>query len=373
MKCAWDATMSCAVYSHFRDNKGLGVARVIALAFSLTLVGLSTVHAQDRAFQFALIGDTGYSTEGIEGFKRLLASINAAELAFVVHVGDFENDGRAYTRNPSAGPMPCTDESFQAVYDSFQSIRHPVILTPGDNDWTDCHGVVARKFEPIERLAKVRTMFFPEGRSLGQRTIPFISQAADSQQGKFRENLRWSIGGVTFVTLHIVGSNDNFGRTPEMDAEHRERKAANIAWLRKAFSEAKASNSRGLALLAQANPGFENYWPAAQKDTYLRVLPGTRMPEKAEATGYDEYITVLAEEMESYTRPTVFLHGDTHRFRVDQPLFSAKDKRRFENFTRVETFGSPDTHWIRVTVDPADAQVFSFKAEIVAENVRTRR
>ena len=54
--------------------------------------------------------------------------------------------------------------------------------------------------------------------------------------------------GVIFVTLHIVGSNDNFGRTREMDAEHRERKAANIVWLRKAFSEAKASNSRGLAL-----------------------------------------------------------------------------------------------------------------------------
>ena len=35
---------------------------------------------------------------------------------------------------------------------------------------------------------------------------------------------------------------------------------------------------------------------------------------------------------ESYTRPTVFLHGDT--------LFSAKNNRRFENFTRVETFGA---------------------------------
>ena len=158
-----------------------------------------------------------------------------------------------------------------------------------------------------------------------------------------------------------------------MDAEHRERKAANIAWLRRAFSEAKTNSRRGLALLTQANPGFENYWPTGQKDTYLRLIPGARTPEKAEATGYDEYITVLAEEMESYTRPTVFLHGDTHRFRVDQPLFSAKNNRRFENFTRVETFGSPDTHWIRVTVDPADAQVFSFKAEIVAETVRARR
>jgi hypothetical protein len=125
--------------------------------------------------------------------------------------------------------------------------------------------------------------------------------------------------------------------------------------------------------MTQANPNFENYWPAREKNTYLRMIPGTRASDKVEATGYDEYINVLSEEMESYTQPTVFLHGDTHRFRLDQPLFSTKSNRRFENFTRVETFGNPDTHWIRVTVDPADAQVFSFKAEIVAENTRARR
>jgi hypothetical protein len=216
-------------------------------------------------------------------------------------------------------------------------------------------------------------MFFPEGRSLGQRTMPIISQADDARYAKFRENLRWSMDGVMFVTLHIVGSNDNLGRTQEMDAEHRERKAANIAWLRQAFKEAKASNSRGLAMMTQANLNFENYWPAGEKNTYLRMIPGTRASDKVETTGYDEYIRLLSEEMESYTRPTVFLHGDTHRFRVDQPLFSTKSNRRFENFTRVETFGNPDTHWIRVTVDPTDAQVFSFKAEIVAENARARR
>ena len=62
-------------------------------------------------------------------------------------------------------------------------------------------------------------MFFPEGRSLGQRTIPVESQSKDAQFGKFRENLRWKIGGITFATLHMIGSNDNYGRTPEMDAE----------------------------------------------------------------------------------------------------------------------------------------------------------
>ena len=34
---------------------------------------------------------------------------------------------------------------------------------------------------------------------------------------------------------NIVGENDNFGRTPEMDAEHIERKTANIAWLKQAL------------------------------------------------------------------------------------------------------------------------------------------
>ena len=222
-------------------------------------------------------------------------------------------------------------------------------------------------------------MFFPEGRSLGQRTMPIISQADDARYGKFRENLRWSIDGVTFVTLHIVGSNDNFGRTPEMDAEHRERKAANIAWLRQAFNEARASNSRGLAVMTQANPNFENYWPAGEKNTYLRMIPGTRASDKVEATGYDEYIKLLSEEMESYTRPTVFLHGDTHRFRVDRPLFSTRSNRRFENFTRVETFGDNvfsadpssddnNVHWVKVFVDPRSREVFSYQAQIVPGN-----
>jgi hypothetical protein len=88
---------------------------------------------------------------------------------------------------------------------------------------------LAPKFEPLERLAKLRAMFFPEGKSLGQRTIPILSQASAAQYRDFRENFHWSIGGVTFVTLHIVGSKDNLGRTPEMDAEHRARKTANIA------------------------------------------------------------------------------------------------------------------------------------------------
>jgi hypothetical protein len=39
----------------------------------------------------------------------------------------------------------------------------------------------------------------------------------------------------------------------------------------------------------------------------------------------------------------------------------------------VETFGSPEMHWVRVTVDPGDPGLFRFQPEIVAENIANRR
>ena len=348
-----------------------GSFRTILAAALVTFAFCPHGQAEDRAFQFALVGDTAYTAAGVEGFRHLLASINRADLAFVVHIGDFENDGSRY--NPATGAMPCTDQNYRIVYDAFQSVRHPFILTPGDNDWTDCHFLKSPTFDPLERLAKVRTMFFPDGKSLGQRKLDVESQAKDDPQyTKFVENQRWSFGGVTFVTVHIVGSNDNFGRTPEMDEESRERKAANLAWIHSGFAKAKAGGSRGIVLLTQADPRFENYWPPAAKARYLGSIPGAMLPPQAVQTAFEDYIHALADELESYDKPVAFLHGDTHWFRVDQPLFSGKVNHRFENFTRVETFGDPDTHWVRVTVDPANPQLFRFNPEIIPENVAVR-
>jgi hypothetical protein len=346
--------------------------RAISAAFVLFASG-GNVGAQERAFDFALIGDMPYTKVQEVEYQRVLAALNAADVAFVAHIGDFQFDATPYNQNPTIASMPCVDENYKAIYDSFQSIRHAFILTPGDNDWSDCWPLAAKKVDPLELLAKIRTMFFPEGNSLGQKPIAVRNQSADPTFPKFRENLRWSMGGVTFVTVHIVGENDNFGRTPEMDAEQLERKAANIAWLKQAFAEAKAANSRGLVILTQANPGFETTWPASAKTRYfLRFIQrGQPVPNRPLAFG--DYIQTLADELETYDKPVAFLHGDTHIFRIDKPLYSRKTNRSFENFTRVETFGWPDSHWVRITVDPADPQLFRFKAEIVPGNVVNRR
>jgi len=340
-------------------------AAVTAAVVFLWIVGVSDAHSQK--FQFAAIGDTAYSKRGEQEFDRMIAAMNREPLAFVVHVGDFEADPRPYARNPDKISMPCTDESFARVLASFQRSAHPFVLTPGDNEWTDCHLLKARSVDPLERLAKLREMFFPEGRSLGQRTIAVDSQAKEQGFARFRENLTWTMNGAVFATLHIVGSNDNFGRTPEMDAEHAERKAANIAWMKMAFATARAPEARGLVLLTQANVAFESHWTELFKNRYVRSAGG-RMPKDAEGTAYDALVDALATEMESFRKPVLFVHGDTHLFRVNKPLISKKTRRLFENFTRVEVFGDPETHWVRIAVDPSKPELFTIEPEIVPEN-----
>jgi len=325
------------------------------------------------AYDFGVVGDTPYTHVQAKEFEHVMASLDSAELAFVVHVGDFQFDGRPYNRDPSKAVMPCTDENYAAVLQSFNASKNPFILTPGDNDWTDCVHLKARQVDPLERLEKLRATFYPQGRSLGQRTIAVAQQSGDTGYAKFRENLTWSIGRVRYVTLHMVGSNNNLGKDPRDIAEHAERSAANDAWLKKAFATAKAEDALGLVIITQANPGFENQWNASLKRRYASSIKGLKPPAKAEPTGFDSFLATAAAEMESYDKPTLFIHGDTHLFRISRPLVSTKTQQPFQNFTRVETFGWPDSHWVRISVDPADSQLFRIRTELVTENLVNRK
>ena len=303
-------------------------------------------------FDFALIGDQQYDAASEKQFPPLMADIDRSEVDFVVHLGDFK---------PGTS-LPCNDQLFESRRQQFDASRHPFIYTPGDNEWTDCHNPKAGGFVPEERLAKLREVFFSSKKSLGRRKI------ALEQQPQVPENLRWRRGGVLFLTLHIVGSNNNLGRTPEGDAEYRGRMAANVAWMREAFAVAKRENVAAVAIFTQANPRFERSFPKGRVNA-LQIDPSPKAP-----SGYADFLPELEREVSGYARPVLFLHGDTHYFRVDKPLFRTGEfgggdrGRQIESFTRVEVHGYPEAHWVRITVDPRGASVFSFKEEIVDAN-----
>ena len=335
-------------------------AALIAVVMGFLVTAPTPARSQAPAapasgFTFALIGDLGYFPREEPWVDNVFADLNRnTSLAFVVHVGDLSS--------PRYG---CTNELWARRLAQFRASAHPVVYTPGDNEWTDCHEPAVKGGDPLERLAKLRTVFFDGDHTLGQRTFALArqSQSADAAFAKYRENVRWDLGGVTFLTLHVVGSNNGLGRTPEGDAEYAERTQANLAWLRQGFDHAKVSNTRAIMVLQQANL-FPEFPP----------FPGT--PQSP--SGYTDLRVHLQKEATAFGKPIVLVHGDSHFFRIDKPL-SPRPVRgtvvtpALENFTRVETFGSPYHHWVHVTVDASDPNVFTFRPRLVAANVTPRQ
>ena len=243
------------VAHRFLRDVSLRATRCYGILLSAALACTTSPAAPPVRFEVGLIGDLPYTQEDEQKFPSLLKALNAAPLAFVVHLGDIESDARGFAVFET-GTQPCTDQTLQARRALFDTSTHPFILTPGDNDWTDCRYSVP-SFDPQERLAKLRELFFAGDRSLGQRTLAVRRQSDDPRYAKYRENARWTLGRVLFVTVHAVGSNDNFGYDAADDAEFAERSAANLAWLGQAFEQARRPRrapSRPSSMPSNARP-----------------------------------------------------------------------------------------------------------------------
>ncbi len=278
-------------------------------------------------FHFALLGDVPYSDEEEVWFLGLLDRLNTdATLAFVVHDGDFKS-----------GRSPCTDELFLRRREQFQTSAHPLIFIFGDNEWTDCHREAAGKYDPVERLNKLREIFTEGRETLGRRTLLLSRQSDDPRYGAFRENIRWTVGPVLFVGLNVPGSYNNVKQRQEYGTRNR----ANIAWLRDSFRLASESGARGVMVIIQGNPRFH-------------ALMSRRNP-------YGAFLAALERETRAFGKPVVLVHGDTHHFQIDKPMRDSRTGSTIENLTRVETFGSPDLGWIRATVDVNDPALFRFE------------
>ena len=304
----------------------------LAVAGSFSIFGeqgRTTSAAGEELVEFALIGDTRYTAEQKTKFPNLIQDVNRYKLAFVAHDGDIKG-----------GSDACGDGLYPETRDLFNQFNAPLIYTPGDNEWTDCHRAGG---DPMARLDMVRRTFFTNDMSLGKAPMRL------ERQQNYPENARWWHGGAMFATMHIVGSNNNLARTPQADQEYVARNIANLNWMSHTFAAARANNSRAVMLIMQANP-WDN-------------LPAS------ELVGFGDMLRQLEREVIDFGKPVVLVHGDSHYFRIDKPLMGAKSKRRVENFTRVETFGTDDVHWLRVAIDPQDPQVFTFRQQIVAANL----
>ena len=76
------------------------------------------------------------------------------------------------------------------------------------------------------------------------------------------------------------------------------------------------------------------------------------------SNGFADFRKALRDLALKFGKPVLFVNGDTHLYKLDQPIADPATGRPLQNFTRVVVFGSPQTRWIRAGIDPASPRVF---------------
>ena len=346
--------------------------KLLSLALLCTLVTPNIAladHDEGRghSFTMAVYGDWPYSANLLSQAPLLVDSINSdKQVRMVMHVGDIHS-----------GSMPCTGAGLspipagsvpgwnKGIFDIFQQFNAPVVYTPGDNEWTDCHKKKqSSSGYPLNELAAVRSLFFAHpGMTLGKHPMEVDSQAKEHEvktDAQFVENVRFQKANVMFVTLNVPGSNDDtlpwtgvFSNTAAQAKEVSERQAANLRWLQGAFEEAEESHAKGMVIGLQAN-----MW-----DPAALVAGGDGL------NAYTTFVNKLADLSVKFGRPVLLINGDTHVFEVDHPLADPTSAsgmihhtRAVPNLTRVTVEGSTAANeWVKLTVDPGTTQVFSWE------------
>ena len=280
------------------------------------------------SFAFGVFGDGPYYPWEQGRYHRVLADVARTDIAWLIHVGDLFW-------------YPCSDAQYALRARELAELPHPVVYTPGDNEWTDCHDLRPGRYDPLDRLALLRRVFFARPTfSTGTPRLALETQASEPAFAEFGENARWRRGGFVFATVHLVGSRNGMdpfeGRTAASDAESERRMRAAVAWTEQTFDSARASGARGVVLAFHAEIGLDSTYNSRR--------------------GYEPFITELQRQAATFPGPVVAIHGDSHQERVDQTLTDASG-RALANFTRIETFGSPEIGWLRIVVDTVAGRI----------------
>jgi hypothetical protein len=302
--------------------------RLVSGVLAAALAAGSVVFAQNSTkgtLTMAVYGDSPYGINPTDATETNLTpafidSINAdPDVSLVLHVGDIHS-GKQY----------CTQPYDQQIYNFWLSFQDPLVYTPGDNEWTDCHkpGEGGNVFvngnpvdyangDPIANLTLVRSLFFASpGFSLGVNKKAVLTQATNFDtvnhptDGNYVENVMWEQNGVLFVTINLPGgsNNDNdpwYGVLPLTQAqldEMNQRSGADLRWLDAAFARATANADRAVVIETQAD-----MWDRDGKAV-------------SHLANYEPFIAKIASLTATFGNPVLLFNGDSHHFRSDNPL-----------------------------------------------------
>ncbi len=217
-----------------------GLLNCVALAISLLLSSPAVAAADGFAFGF-VAHPFGDALADESDLQQALRDMDQENLAFVV-VGGIKS-----------GIEPCTDQIYEHRRSVLNQAKNGVIVSLAASDWSDCRYRNDRS-AALERLNRLRELFFADDMSLGASKIPLIRQSTNAKFRDFAENARWEVGGIMFATINLPANNNRYLNAAGRNSEFEDRLMANRDWLQRIVMYAKRSKHRGIVIFCDGSP-----------------------------------------------------------------------------------------------------------------------
>lgn len=210
---------------------------LVLLALALLLGG--SARADDDAHRFAIIGH-GFTDGGDKHLKQALADNDDGTVAFLVVTGI------------KGANEPCTDKLYQKRRDLIDEARRPVVVLPAGSDWTECRNTAGRS-NAIERLNRIRELFYGEPNTLGTRKLALTRQSMSPRFRSYAENAHWSVGKVLYATINMPANNNHYLNEAGRNSEYEDRLVANRFWLNRLFAIARRDKLEAVVLFSEGD------------------------------------------------------------------------------------------------------------------------
>lgn len=222
------ATLACALATGAASGAGAGAG----------------ANAGAGGFVFGVIGHS-FSAGGDEAvLKRAIADANLEKPAFVVATGI------------KAAKEPCSDRLYAQRKALLDDSEPPLILSLAGSDWTECLNSAGRS-GAIERLNRLREVFFTDGQSLGARRVAVTRLSSTAKFRSYAEYAHWQVGSVLFATINLPAPNNHYRPEAGRNSEYEDRLVANRAWLHRLFTLAEQQKLDGLVLFSDGDVGLQ--------------------------------------------------------------------------------------------------------------------
>jgi len=159
---------------------------------------------------------------------------------------------------------PCSDSLYTTAIANFNMLKQPLIWLPGTTTGPTAGTLRpehAAYSDPLERLNFERLLFAStdQSRPADAHADParrrLFGKCAGSSPVVFSAERP---GSTTTTVRGVDGETRSAGEIARQRAEEVARKAANIQWLRDAFEYASRVRARGVMVMWQADPNFNN-------------------------------------------------------------------------------------------------------------------